>query len=226
MTPKKKICLVVLAALDLISLSYADSSLSYLSSTQTEVVPQVCGYTDPQWYQKSGPDSVSLAKVESQTLFLQADNINGQMKGTHIADGNVLAYKESQTMVSDWAIYDQPNDRVTLGDHLVLTRQFDAIQGKWADYYLDLNKGTFSQATMYYNKDNISATGSQIDVLDKTHMNVQNSTFTSCNPIDPAWYIKSDQMKFDYQDSQGSARNPVMYFESVPIFAAPYRTGL
>ena len=224
MTPKKKICLVVLAALDLISLSYADSSLSYLSSTQTEVVPQVCGYNDLQWYQKSGPDSVSISKVESQTLFLQADNINGQMKGINVADGNVLAYKESQTMVSDWAIYDQSKDQVTLGDHLVLTRQFDAIQGKWADYYLDLNKGTFTQATMYYNKDNITATGTQIDVLDKTHMNVQNGTFTSCNPIDPAWYIKADQMKFDYQDSQGTARNPVMYFESIPIFASPYMT--
>lgn len=222
MTWKKKIFLASIAAANLVGNAIAESSLSSLAQTESEIIPLACPNQDTGWYQKSGPDLVKDPQVESQTLFFQADTVNGQSKKTQIAEGNVIAYKGDQTLSSDWLIYDQAQDHATAGDNIVLTRQYDSVQGKWADYYLDLNKGTFKQARVYYNKENMTGTGQQINVLDKKHMNIEDGYFTTCNPDDPAWYIKSSKINFDYQNSQGNARNAVMYFESAPIFATPY----
>lgn len=225
MTSHKKIYLAIIATINSIGISYADNNaLSYLSNAQTDNTPLVCGLKDDSWYLKSGADGVNLPQIESQTMFLQADKISGQNKNSNVAEGHVLGYKESQTLTSDWAIYDQNSDRVTMGDNLVLTRQYDSIKGKWADYYLDLNKGTFVDATAYYSKDNLSAHGQQIDLINKNYLTINDGFMTACNPDDPAWYIKASKMNFDYKDGQGNATNPVMYFESVPIFAAPYMT--
>lgn len=183
-----------------------------------------CGYDDKQWYQQSGKDFFGFPKTESQTLYMQADNFNGQYNATHVASGNVSGYKNDQTFFSDWLIYDQKTDRASMGDNIYLTRQYDAIQGKWADYFIDLNKGTFTQARAYYGKDNLTFTGEQINLEDKSHANIDNGFITSCNPDNPAWYIKADKLNIDYANSEGSAKNAMMYFESVPIFASPYMT--
>lgn len=225
MFPKKPFHKFLFAAL-FCSKAFAigESSLDFLASNQTEKTPLACGYDDKQWYQKSGPDFFGLTKVESQTLYMQADDINGQNKETHVAQGNVVGYKGNQTFITDWLIYDQPKDHLSMGDNVYLTRQYDAVQGKWGDYFLDLNKGTFTQARAYYGKENLSFTGQQINVLDKQHAVIESGYATSCNPNDPAWYIKADQIKVDYADSQGQAKNGTMYFESIPIFSSPYLT--
>lgn len=207
------------------SLAYGSTALDYLSSSSDAPIPPLsCGYDDQQWYQKSGADFVNLPNVESQTLYLQADSMNGQNNGNHIANGNVIGYKGNQTFNSDWLIYDQPQDHVSMGDNIYLTRQYDALQGKWGDYFIDLNKGTFTEARAYYGKDNITFTGNEINVQDKTHATINNGYITACNPDNPAWYIKADKINVDYSDSQGQAQNAKMYFESVPIFASPYLT--
>lgn len=218
--------LSVLLGVDLIAYAnQSESSINFLAgNVEKSPAPLYCGYDDKQWYQKSGADSVGLAKVESQSLYMQADDINGQIKQTHIANGNVVGYKNEQTFFSDWLIYDQDKDYASMGDDIYLTRQYDALQGKWGEYFFDANKGTFTQARAYYGKDNITFTGSQINVQDKNHATIDNGYFTSCNPNDPAWYIKADKITADYQDSSGEAYNAKMYFESVPIFATPYMT--
>lgn len=219
---KKKI-LQLLGASCLLHNGYANSSWSFLDHyAQSESAPLVCGIQDYAWYEKSNSDSVTIPKVESETLFLEADALNGQYNQTHIAQGNVTAYKGNQSLFADWLIYDQAHDRVTAGDNISMVRQYDSVSGKWADYYMDLQTGTFKQATVYYSKDELTASGQQIDILDANHMNVSQGYFTGCDPNDPAWYIKSNQMTFDYQNSEGTARNPTMYFESIPIFTSPY----
>jgi LPS-assembly protein len=224
MATKKKIFITLMASIGLLKSGYPLTALNYLAQSSSESVPQLCTTQDFDWYEKSGADSVTIPQIESQSMFVQADTITGQNKQTHIAQGHVIGYKESQTITSDWLIYDQAHDRATLGDNYVLTREYDAVQGKWADYYLDLNKGTFTQARAFYNKENISATGESISTQDSKHMTIDNGFMTACNPNDPAWYIKSNKMTFDYQNSEGTARNATMYFESIPIFASPYMT--
>lgn len=223
MSSKELLYILAIVSISKSNATPAESSLDFLNNGN-ENTPLVCGYADNQWYQKSGPDFVGLTKVESQTLYVQADDINGQIKGNHIAQGNVVGYKDNQTMFTDWLIYNQEENHVTMGDNIYLTRQYDAIQGKWGDYFLDLDKGTFTEARAYYGKDNLTFTGQEINVQDKQHATIDSGYVTACNPNNPAWYIQADKLNVDYADSTGEATNAVMYFESVPIFASPYLT--
>lgn len=217
---KKLIAILGLASCNI----YAGNAWSFLNQETSESTPLACSMTDYSWYDKSGPDYVHYPKVESQTLVLQADSINGQNKGTHIAQGNVVGYSGNDTISADWLLYDQRNNRITAGDKLVLTRQYDTISGNWADYYLDLNRGAFTKAKVFYKNAHMTGTGQKINVTDQNHTSITNGYFTSCDPNNPAWYVTSNKINLDYQNSSGNARGAVMYFESIPIFASPYLT--
>lgn len=224
MTHKKKLPLLTILATLFSNYSYADGSMTYLEQSGLSQEPLYCSNQDYAWYEKTGPDSVEIPLVESQSTYIQADSLNGQNKKLQIAQGNVIAYKDNQTLSSDWLFYNMPDSHATAGDRVIITRQYDSIQAKWVDYYLDLDKGTFTQARIHYNKENVTAVGQTITVQDKKHATIDQGYFTGCNPDDPAWYIKSQQMTFDYQNSEGTARNATMYFESLPVFASPYMT--
>jgi LPS-assembly protein len=222
MTHHKHKLLIIFGFANYCSYAFGDVWSFLGQNNLRESQPLVCGIEDDSWVEKSGPDYVMYPNVESETLFLSADTINGQNKGNQIAQGNVIGYKGNQTFSADWLIYNQPTGRVTTGDNMVLTRQYDVITGQQADYYLDLYKGTFTKANIYFESANLSGAGESITLYDKNHLGISNGYFTGCDPNDPAWYIKSQNITVDYQDASGTARNATMYFESVPIFASPY----
>lgn len=182
----------------------------------------MCSVADSQFLQKSGTDLVITPEVNKKSMHLDADKVNGQIKQTSLAQGDVVAYKGEETLFADWVLYDQAKDYATAGDNIYLTRQYDSVQGKWAEYYFDLSNGKFTQARAYYNKENLTFTGDMIDLKDKDNINVTNGFMTACNPDNPAWYLKADQIRADYAASEGYAQNAKFYYESIPIFYSPY----
>ncbi len=196
------------------------SSLDSLANTP-RAFPS-CNKYDNAWQAKLGPDTVKLESAKSGSLILEANQITGQANGEHYAEGNVIGYKDDKTMVADWLEYDQKKSHVTGGDHIVLTRQYDVITGKWVDYYMNLDQGEVKQASAFYGKTNMYSTGEQINIYDKKHFQIESGYLTTCDPKNPEWHIKAKEMNFDYQNSEGNARNTVFYVESTPVFAFPY----
>jgi len=182
-----------------------------------------CTDKDFYWYQQSGPDSVAITPVESNAAVIQADKITGQNGDAHYASGNVVGYKNDKTIVSDWLIYDQKKAHVT-GGNVVMTRQYDVVQGKWLDYYLDLDSGTIKNASVLQPKTDMYASGEQVNVFDKKHYQIESAFMTTCDPNDPAWHITAREANFDYQNSMGNARSGNFYVESTPVAALPYFT--
>lgn len=200
------------------------TTLDDLANTDNQTIgsQNMCGIDDDQWYQKSGKDFVTTPEVTKKTLHLQADDVNGQINNTSLAQGGVVGYKGDETLFADWALYDQAKDYATAGDSIYLTRQYDSIQGKWAEYYFDLNSGKFTQARAYYNKENLTFTGDEIDLQNKNNISVSNGFMTACDPNNPAWYLKADKINADYAASEGNAKNARFYYESIPVFYSPY----
>ena len=181
-----------------------------------------CGVKDYYWYQKSGEDKLMLSPAESDAIILEADSIVGQNSGGHVANGNVQVYKGDRTFNADWVTFDQTNNHISGGSNIVLTQQYNVIEGKWVDYYMDLNRGTIKQAVLYNNESGIYASGDTIRILNQKQVQIENAYMTTCNPKNPDWHITSDLTTFDYQDSQGSARKAKFYIESTNIVTFPY----
>lgn len=181
-----------------------------------------CNVIDYYWYQQSGPDGVTLPIVESNSAVLQADSIYGQNGGAHIAQGNVQIYRSDNTFNADWLTIDQQNNHVSGGGNVVLTQQYNVVEGKWIDYYMDLNRGTIERAVLYNNESGMYAEGEKIRLLNAKQLQVENGFMTTCDPKNPDWHITSELTTFDYQDSQGNARNARFYVESTELVDFPY----
>ena len=223
MSEWRKCFKLVLALLGLGTMPDIARAASLLDADNSEVMPSSldsltpktstfpsCDSKDYYWYQQSGPDGVSRVPVESSSMVLNADSITGQ------------GYRGENALNADWMAYDQPTQHVTAGGNVVLTKQYSVIQGKWIDYYMDLNKGTIKQANLYNSQAEIYAEGDSIRLLNKQQLQVNNGYMTSCNPNDPDWHITSEVTTFDYQDGQGNARNAKFYAESTEIASMPY----
>jgi LPS-assembly protein len=204
--------------------SRQDSKISELDKILNPKEPYPsCNMQDYYWSQQSGPDSVGSVSVdESKGMIISADHMVGIESRVHYSQGHVQAYKEDKSIISDWLKYDQAEARATAGGNVVLSRQFDVIKGQWMDYYVDLNRGVMKEGTASTFSTGMYASGKQVNIIDLNHIQVQNGNVTSCDPNHPAWEIRAKQINFDYQDSQGTARNATFYAESYPVLSVPF----
>lgn len=206
--------------------SYSASNIS-LNTLENQTNPQSsypsCANTDYYWYQQQGSDKVSKVPIPNNGMVLEADKVIGLESATHYANGNVIAYQGDNTVRSNWLIYDQANQHAMAGDHFILTRQYDMIEGKWLDYYMDLDSGKIVDATILHNDGaNMYATTSEADVLNKKQYQLENAYLTSCDPNQPSWHITASKASMDYINNQISTDNMRLYAESVPVVALPY----
>ena len=201
--------------------SFTDDSGINLILRKEQVFPS-CDATDYYWNQKYGKDQVTDVPVEANGVILQADAIVGKIGVEQLAQGNVLLQKDNYTLVSDWINYDQNIGHIQGGDNITLTKQYNVITGKWIDYYIDLNKGTILDAQVHNNQNSMSIMGDVVNLLNKNQLQVKNGFMTSCNMNDPSWHFTSDLTNFDYQDSQGKARNAKFYIHDTELFSIPY----
>ena len=228
-------CIVCLVVVEYITNIYADdlsvqanksiavNNLDQLIATSSPTVAEFpsCSNKDDYWSAQKGDDYIPQAVASESTLVLSANSVTGQKDGVHLANGDVVAYKDSQTLTATWLIYNQ-NTSQTVGEDVVLTKEYDVMQGKWIDYSFDLSSGVIKQATAKDYKTGMYVTGDSIDIVDKDKYRAHNSFITSCDLKDPAWHITSKTTDVDYQDSQGVARNATFYVESLPIAYTPY----
>ena len=224
--PKFNRLLGVLSLLLLSSNVFADTSSNDIINNLGSLIkaPKTypsCTMQDGYWAEQSGDDTVAPPKVLQHDVVIQADQVTGQESGVHYVEGHVLGYKDDKTITADWLIYNQQSSR-SVGGNVVLTRQYNVMQGKWIDYYFDLDKGVIKDANAKDYTSNMYAEGKQIDIYSKDLFKVESGFFTSCNPNDPDWHIEAKTMDFDYQDSQGTARNATLYAESIPVMYTPF----
>ncbi|MDR1710121.1 MAG: LPS assembly protein LptD, partial [Candidatus Accumulibacter sp.] len=49
-----------------------------------------------------------------------------------------------------------------------------------------------------------------------------NNTFTSCKAGDDSWYLKTNDLKLDYDSEEGEGHHAMLYFQNMPILYFPY----
>ena len=56
----------------------------------------------------------------------------------------------------------------------------------------------------------------------ENHYRLENSTFTTCSIDDDAWYVRTSDLKLDYDEEVGEGKNAVLYFKDVPFLYSPW----
>jgi len=187
-------------------------------------------------YADDNPTPVTTPDPVPGQAHITADSLSGEMNTDLKARGNVVVTRDDQRLASDWLDYYQAKNRIKAGDHFVLTRAHDRVEGTQLDYNLDSRTGTGQQPSFQSGPivghakpgelppvaNQIRGTGSVVEFRGKDNYRILKSSATSCSVGDDSWYLNSSRLDLDYTNGVGNAYNARLIFEGVPILYSPW----
>lgn len=178
--------------------------------------------------------------------FIAADQIAGRNDVEVVADGNVELRKRNSILQSDRLTYWQGADELEASGNVRLSRDGDRVQGPQMRMKMDESTGFFekpeysirriktgSAATLWTgNEERVSAdltTGrgaaERMEFLGEGKYRLTDATYSTCTPAagrDPDWFARTTDLRLDYDEERGTARNATLYFKGMPILYSPW----
>ena len=183
---------------------------------------------------------------EPLPTFIAADQIEGRNDVEVMADGNVELRKRNSVLRSDRLTYWQDADEVEAAGNVRLSRDGDRMQGPKLRMKLEDNTGYFeepdyrirrirtgSAATLWTGDEERTSsaltTGSgsarRLEFEGEGKYRLSEATYTTCTPAagtDPDWFARTADLRLDYGDESGTARDATLYFLGSPILYSPW----
>lgn len=166
--------------------------------------------------------------------FVDADSISGVNDIETVAEGNVVLRKADNVMTADHLVYREKADEVDATGNVRLMQNDDVISGPRLHLKLTENIGFFEEPHYTIKRAPPGAPPGQITVgsgearrLDfegKGHYRLSEATYSTCSPLDPAWFARAGSMKLDYDEEIGSANDATLVFKGVPLLYSPWLT--
>lgn len=178
--------------------------------------------------------------------FIAADQIAGKTDVEVAAEGNVELRKRNSVLQSDRLTYWQDADEVEAVGDVRMSRDGDRMRGPRMRMKLDDSTGFFEQpeysirriktgsaATIWTGgEERVSAeltTGrgaaTRMDFEGEGKYRLTDATYSTCEPVagrDPDWFARTSDLRLDYDDEVGTARDATLYFKGAPILYAPW----
>lgn len=180
--------------------------------------------------------------------FITADHIAGKTNVEVVADGDVELRKRNSILLSDRLTYWQDTDEMEAEGNVRLSRDGDRVRGPKLRMKMDDSTGFFEQpeysirriktgsaATLWTGSEERAATSLTTGHGSAAHMDFEgegkyrlaDATYSTCTPAagrDPDWFARTTDLRLDYDDEVGTARNATLYFLGAPILYSPWLT--
>ncbi len=155
--------------------------------------------------------------------FVLGERVAGEMD----QEVNIIGQGEVRTATTvikgDRLHYVTETDQADANGHVVLMHNGNVFKGTEAHLKVAANEGYLLSPTYRLNATGAAGNAKRIDLLDPERIVVEHGTYTTCHcAADPAWYLKASSFTLDTGNNTGVARNSVLYFQHVPLFASPY----
>ena len=183
---------------------------------------------------------------EQLPTFIAADHIAGKTDVEVVAEGNVELRKRNSILQSDRLTYRQEADEMEAEGNVRLSRDGDRVRGPKMRMKMEDSTGFFEQPEYSIRR---IRTGSAPTLWTGTEERVSpelttgqgaagrmefegegkyrltDATYSTCTPAagrDPDWFARTTDLRLDYDEEQGSARNATLYFQGTPILYSPW----
>lgn len=185
---------------------------------------------------------------ERLPTFIVADRIAGRNDVEVIAEGNVELRKRNSVLQSDRLTYWQESDEIEAAGHVRLSRDGDRVSGPRMRMKMEDSTGYFEQpaysirrirtgsaATLWTGGEERETpnltTGhgeaKRMEFEGEGKYRLTDATYSTCTPADgrdPDWFARTTDLRLDYDEEVGTARNATLYFKGAPILYAPWMT--
>ncbi|HTH61964.1 MAG TPA: LPS-assembly protein LptD [Paraburkholderia sp.] len=182
---------------------------------------------DGPWSLRLAPQIEDHPRVGNQrpASFVLGDAATGTAN-TDIAVKGAAEVRQSGAIVKADALhYDLDTDIANAVGNVIVSQNGTTFQGPDAQLRIEANEGYMTAPKYHFTLTGGSGSAERADLLDEERSVITHGTYTACQcTTNPAWYIKGSEFDFDTGADEGVARNSVLFFQGVPIFATPWMT--
>lgn len=177
---------------------------------------------------------VSAAEFTDKNIQILAKHLNTK-DNIITADGDVVVYSQNYFITSKKMIYNKNTGTIELFEDVNLIKNNQHIS--FSEYlFVDINKDLKSLKPMLMldNQSQLWFNASDTNVTKSTY-NLNNSTLSSCDCVNPAWSVSFSSGDYDTEQKWINTYNTTLYINDFPILYTPYfgfstdktrRTGL
>ncbi len=162
-----------------------------------------------------------IPELEQDKTDLQADEADISREDTSVFRGNVVIRRGKAQLEAERANYDYLSETLDATDSIRFTGYGLRITGTDAHADMKNNTASFNNA-LFYTNERANGTAQSIHLLDQYRLELNEATYTSCDPLDPDWQLSADKIRLDRESQQGTAKHMVLRFKDVPFFYFPY----
>lgn len=176
-------------------------------------------------------------------VFLEADTVRGHNDKDTEAEGNVRLRKRGQAVFGDWLRYDKREDEVTAVGNVRIEQGGDIVEGERLRYNLETDRG-FMEKPRYtmtrppaaiapavpapgpskprFTGADARGRAERLLFEGARQYRAQQAEYTTCEPGNDSWYIRSAELHIDKDRDVGIARDASIVFMGRTILYSPY----
>ena len=163
-----------------------------------------------------------LGSESDQSLRLSADHVQAQGDALSRFSGDVVLLRSGRRLEADEATYDKNGNQLDLNGNVRVYSKDMTASGDSAHLNVDDNSGELRNARYHFRSAHASGSADTITITDPQHTELQQATYTTCNPEKPDWLLRASSINLDRATNTGEARNVTVRFKGVPFLYAPY----
>jgi LPS-assembly protein len=182
------------------------------------------------------------AAADAAPVFIEADRLKGRTERETEAEGSVRLRKRGQTVFADWLRHDATTDEVTAIGNVRIQQGGDLVEGERLRYHLGTDRG-YMEAPRYtltpaprptdpsaatapiqprFSGGDARGRAERLLFEGRGQYSAQQAEYTTCEPGNDDWYIRSARLHIDKNRDVGTAHDASVVFMGRTILYSPY----
>jgi LPS-assembly protein len=157
-------------------------------------------------------------------IVLQARSIVSRPDLETLAEGQVEFRRGGLVIRADRLAYESPLDLASARGHVRVSRDGVVYSGPELQLQVQRFEGFFLQPEFEFRQLGAGGRAERIDFFDSARSTATRAEYTSCRrdgPEEPAWVLRTDRVRLDFDSNEGVAEGAVLRFLGTPILALP-----
>lgn len=163
-----------------------------------------------------------IADTKDERIHVSADSAKVDSEAVTLFEGSVRAQQANRILEADSLRYDRRNENVDAEGNIIFSTSEVKITGDAIHLNLGTEQGTVENAHYFTGSVNGRGIAEKLNIHSKTHISLDEASFTTCPPEAEAWALRADRIDLDNQSRQGTADNVVLEIADIPVLYLPY----
>ncbi|GLU31356.1 LPS-assembly protein LptD [Trinickia caryophylli] len=139
------------------------------------------------------------------------------------AKGDAELRRASSAIKADALHYSVDSDVADAYGHVRIADTGNVFLGPEAHLRVEANQGYITVPKYRFTMTNGWGSAKRIDLVDQDRFSAHEATYSTCAcEARPDWYLTASRFDVDNASGTGVARDGVLFFEGVPLFASPW----